>query len=91
MVIEAPSSEIRLQESIQALLAKPNLELKISRSPLKTNAAVFDQKDATINFCPSESLADSSLLWTNHPSFISMCHDHFKAIWKTAREYKTNP
>ena len=91
VVIEAPSSEIISQENIQALMTKPNFGLKLGRSPLKTNAAVYDRKEAMINFCPSESFAESTMIWTNHPSFILMCQDHFKAIWKTAREYKTNP
>lgn len=87
-VIDATESNIRSQENIHALLTKPNFKLKLSRGPLKTNAAVFDQKEVTVNFFPSELLAESPMIWTNHPSFISMCQDHFEVIWESAREYK---
>lgn len=88
VVIEKPRGEIGFPENVRALLAEPGFELRLSHAPLKTNAAIFDQKEATINFFPSKSLLESPIIWTNHPSFISMCQDHFKAIWKTAREYK---
>lgn len=88
VVIEKPRGKIDFPEKVRALLAKPGFELRLSRAPLKTNAAIFDQKEATINFFPSKPLVESPIIWTNHPSFISMCQDHFKAIWKTALEYK---
>jgi hypothetical protein len=83
------SSAILIELSTaRALMAKPRFEMRLSRTRLKTNAAIFDQKEATFNFFPSESLLESPVIWTNHPSFISMCQDHFEKIWKTAREYK---
>jgi len=87
-VIEAPESEIVSHEEIKALMNETNFELRLSRGPLRTNAAIFDQNELTINFFPAASLGDSPLIWTNHPSFISMCQDHFEAIWKTARKCK---
>jgi hypothetical protein len=48
----------------------------------------MDQKEATLNFFPSKSLGESSIMWTNHPSFISMCQDHFDKVWHSSREYK---
>jgi sugar-specific transcriptional regulator TrmB len=88
VVLEALESEIEGRENIQALLKKQNFDLRLSQSPLKTNAAIFDQREVTINFFPSQHLAESPVILTNHPSFISMCQDHFSILWKTAREYK---
>jgi sugar-specific transcriptional regulator TrmB len=88
VVIEKPRGEIDFPENVRALLTKSSFELRLSRAPLITNAAIFDGKEATFNFFPAKSLADSPIIWTNHPSFISMCQDHFKLIWKTAHEYK---
>lgn len=88
VVLDALESEVEGHENIQALLKKRNFNLRLSQSPLQTNAAIFDQKEVTVNFFPSESLASSPLIWTNHPSFISMCQDHFETIWKTAKEGK---
>jgi sugar-specific transcriptional regulator TrmB len=88
VVLEALEGEIGSRENIQALLKKQNFELRLTGSPLDTNAAIFDDREATVNFFPSQSLAESPLVWTNHPSFISMCRDHFNAIWKTSRKCK---
>ena len=88
VVIEAADSEIMSHENIKALVKETNFELRLSRGPLRTNAAIFDQNEITINFFPAAPLGESPLIWTNHPSFISMCQDHFEAIWKTARKCK---
>jgi sugar-specific transcriptional regulator TrmB len=83
VVLEAHEDTIASHENVQALLKKQNFELRLTGSPLQTNAAIFDDNEVTVNFFPSQSLAESPLIWTNHPSFISMCQDHFDKIWKT--------
>lgn len=88
VLLEAFSSEIGAHENIDTLLKTKNFELRLSKGALKTNAAIFDEKEVAINFFPSLSLSESPIIWTNHPSFISMCQDHFNTIWKTARKYK---
>jgi sugar-specific transcriptional regulator TrmB len=88
VVLEACKGENMLHENIQALLKKQDFELRLSPNPLKTNAAIFDENEVTINLHPSQSLAESPIVWTNHPSFISMCKDHFDKIWKSAKEYQ---
>jgi sugar-specific transcriptional regulator TrmB len=84
VILEAQEDEIASHENVQALLRRQNFELRLAGSPLQTNAAIFDDNEVTVNFFPSQSLAESPLIWTNHPSFISMCQDHFEKIWKTA-------
>ena len=81
IIIEKPEYEIILPENVQALLAKPNFELKFTLSALPTNLGIFDNEEATINFFPSKSLVESPIILTNHPSFLSMCQDHFEKIW----------
>ena len=88
VLLEAFSSEIGEHENIDSLLKAKNFELRVSKCPLETNAAIFDEKEVIINFHPSQSLAESPIIRTNHPSFISMCQDHFKAIWKTSTPIK---
>jgi sugar-specific transcriptional regulator TrmB len=82
VLLEAFNNEIRAHENIQALLKEKNFKLRLSTSPLITNAAIFDDKEVVVNFFPSQSLAKSPIIWTNHPSFISMCQDHFNTIWR---------
>jgi sugar-specific transcriptional regulator TrmB len=82
VVLEAFNNEIRAHENIQALLKEKNFKLRLSKSPLITNAAIFDDKEVVVNFFPSQPIAKSPIIWTNHPSFISMSHDHFNTIWR---------
>jgi sugar-specific transcriptional regulator TrmB len=88
VVIEKTLGKITLPEKIQALLSKPNFELRFSEEPLMNNAAIFDDNEATINFFEGKPLGESPILWTNHPGFIQMCRDHFDKVWKSSREYK---
>ena len=88
VVIEKPLGKITFQENIQTLLAKPNFELGLSEEPLKTNAAIFDGNEATINFFEGKPLKESPIIWTNHQSFIQMCQDNFDKVWKSSRKYE---
>jgi sugar-specific transcriptional regulator TrmB len=88
VVIDKPEGRIDFPENVRALLAEPSFKLRLSRGPLETNAAIFDGKQATFNFLPSKSLAESPIIWTDHPSFISMAHDQFEKVWRSAQEYK---
>jgi len=85
VIAETLSSEVRLSRDVTNLLAKPNFKLKLTPNARQTNSAVFDNKEATFNFFPSKFMAESPLIWTNHPSFLSMCQDQFEAAWRTAR------
>lgn len=88
VVLEKPEYKINFPEKVQALLAKPNMKLRFSRSLLKTNSAIFDQKEAAVNLLPTKALAEAPIIWTNHPSFLAMCQDHFETVWKSARRYQ---
>ena len=87
IVIQKNAGQNKLGENVQALLARPNFDLRLSRGPLITNAAIFDNKTATVNYFHGKPIGESPIIWTNHPSFISMCQDHFDKVWKSSREY----
>jgi sugar-specific transcriptional regulator TrmB len=88
VIIQKRAGQAGFRENVQALLARPNFELRLSRGPLATNAAIFDNKEATINFFKGKPLMESPIIWTNHPSFIQMCQDHFDKVWNSAEKYK---
>jgi sugar-specific transcriptional regulator TrmB len=62
VIIEKPLGKITFQETIQTLLAKPDFELRFSKDPLKTNAAIFDDNEATINFFEGKPLTESPII-----------------------------
>ena len=86
VVIAKPAGKITFPDNVQALLAKPGFELRLSEEALKINAAVFDENEATINFFEGKSLMESPIIWTNHPGFIQMCQDRFDRLWKSAEK-----
>lgn len=88
IVLDDPGFKIEFQEKVQTLIGRPNFKLRISPDPLKNNSAIFDSKEATINFFEGKPLGESPIVVTNHPGFISMCQDHFNRFWKSSWEYK---
>ena len=85
VVIETREREKIFPETVHTLLSKTNFELKLTSRPLKTNLGIFDNKEASFNFFASNPLAESPIIVTNHPGFLSMCNDHFDKIWKSAK------
>ena len=85
--VQDTQEHLKNKKDVQKLMLYSNFELKVGREPLKTNMAVFDQIEVTINFFPSEPLNKSPLIVTCHPSFILMAQDHFDKVWKSARKY----
>jgi sugar-specific transcriptional regulator TrmB len=90
LIIETSTSEVVWPKNILALLEEGRLKLKISTNFSNTNSAVFDGKEATFNFYPSRILAESPIIWTNHPTFLSMAQEHFEKHWKSATSYNLN-
>jgi sugar-specific transcriptional regulator TrmB len=84
VVLDSSSLYIDRQKNIQALLSKPNFDLRLSSSSLCVNAAIFDGKEATFCFYPSKPLTESPIVWTNHPSFLAMFQSYFENIWESA-------
>jgi sugar-specific transcriptional regulator TrmB len=85
VVIETRERKNIFPETVHTLLNKPNFELKLISSTLSTNLGIFDNKEAGFNFFASNSLAESPIILTNHPGFLSMCNDHFDKIWKSSK------
>ena len=84
VLLEKPESKFNFPKYLLNLMSAPNFKLRFSKKPLITNAAIFDKKEATFNFYPSKPLKESPIIWTNHPSFLSMFKDHFRNAWKSA-------
>ncbi len=91
IILEKTEPPTQLPETLNVLFTKPNFQIRISSKPLEVNAAVFDDETAAFNSCPTMPLGKSPMIWTNHPSFLKMCKDHFETQWKTAKPigYKT--
>ena len=90
LVLENTESRFMLPKEVELLLAKPNFKLATCVHRLKSNGAIFDDKEASINFFPGKSLSESPFIYTNHPSLISMLEDQFEKTWKNSLKYKSH-
>jgi sugar-specific transcriptional regulator TrmB len=73
-----------LPNILKAFFAGSNCELRLSPTPIRTNAAIIDGQEVTFSFYPLKNVNESPLIWTNHPTFISMCQDHFDCLWNAS-------
>ncbi len=87
IVLENAEGRLMLPKEVELLLSKPNFKLATHVRPLKSNGAIFDDKEASINFFPGKSLSESPFIYTNHPSLISMLGDQFEKTWKNSLKY----
>jgi len=85
VVLDSCKQDFERQKNIQALLSKSNFHLRLSSSSLSVNAAIFDGKEASFCFYPSKPLTESPIIWTNHPSFLTMFQSYFENVWESAQ------
>jgi len=83
-ILEELDSPINFPENARALLKKPNLEIRKVKNTSGKNYAIFDNKEVAFNYSPSKSLAESTTLWTNNPSMVTILKDHFETLWEAA-------
>jgi hypothetical protein len=88
VITEKPRDAKVFPKTMQSLWANPNLNLRWIRGYPKANVSILDKKEALVTIYPAASLAESPLVWTNHPSFIAIYQDHFETVWNSAREYE---
>jgi len=86
VVIEKPDGELGFPKELKQILSHPNYEVRIMPTPLKINAAIYDDKDACISFYPSRALADTPVIVTNHPSLLVGFLDHFENLWRESEK-----
>lgn len=82
VILAIPEGDLVLPKNARSLLEMPDFKMRTVTDKISVNSAVFDLKEAIFNYYPSKALGESPLIWTNHPSFISMCCEHFEATWK---------
>jgi sugar-specific transcriptional regulator TrmB len=90
VIIEKPISGDGLPENFLSLMTNPDFELRSSPDFIKTNAAIFDGKEVAINYYPFKLLAESPIIWTNHPSFLTTFQKNFEDIWESALKLDIN-
>lgn len=81
IIVERPDGEINIPPEVLRLMEKDNFQVKIVSNQLKINAVIFDENLTGFSLYPSKSVAETPMIWTNHPSIIAGFQEHFDRIW----------
>jgi sugar-specific transcriptional regulator TrmB len=84
MIIDKPPNMKSISRLIWDLLEYPNFELRYTLEPPKVLGACFDDKTASILINPSADIWDSSVLVSNHQSFVTLFQTYFNHLWSSA-------
>jgi HTH-type transcriptional regulator, sugar sensing transcriptional regulator len=83
VIIEKPSSDFFFSKEFKSVLTHPNYDIRLATGKLKVNASLFDDKEACFSFYPSKAIAETPMVWTNHPSLLIGFRDHFENLWSS--------
>lgn len=86
LVVEKPNGDFCLPQEFSGLKLNENFQIKFYKGILEINAAIFDDKFASFSFYPSKSIAESPVVWTNHPSILVCFREYFEKLWRSAEK-----
>lgn len=77
-------------EQISFTKMNDTFKIKFVFEPLHTVTGIYDMKDIFIIENPTAQLKQSSALWSNNSSLISLGKEYFERLWLTAKENLTS-
>jgi len=86
LVVEKSNGDFCLPQEFSGLDLNEKFQIKTFKGRLEINAAIFDDNLASFSFYPSKSIAESPVVWTNHPSIIVCFKEYFEKLWRSAEK-----
>lgn len=87
-IIDKPKKGQKFSESLQTLMAYPNFQVRYLLNTPEALGAAIDNKHVGILVEPNQSVTESSLLSSKHPSLITIFNEYFTNLWNTAIDVK---
>ncbi len=84
VILEEPRKKGSVNKPLELLMNHPNFQVRFTRSPPEALGGCFDNKEVGIVDNPAAEISESSLFFTNHPSFVIMFRSYFYALWNSA-------
>jgi sugar-specific transcriptional regulator TrmB len=83
---EKPGAEEEntILETTRVLGNNPNFKVKHYFAPPKAVVSIFDEKEVLIMTSATAGLAESSALWTDNSSVITVAQNYFETVWSTS-------
>jgi hypothetical protein len=85
-VVEKPQSLENLPNGLGLCRKNPHCRIRFIPCSPTTVVSIYDGKEVMVIENPVASLKESSVLWSNNRSLISMTRDFFEVVWITAKE-----
>jgi len=86
VIIDNCTGDYFFSKEFKSILIHPHYEARMASEKLKINASLFDDKEACFSLYPSKNLAETPMIWTNHPSLIIGFRDHFENVWSSSEK-----
>mgnify|MGYP001031331611 CR=1 FL=1 len=80
VILEKPEDKKSIPE-IKELKKYPSYELRYVLNSPSAQVTIFDKKEAFITTLAKAGLAESSTLWSNNPSLLSIIQEYFEMVW----------
>ena len=90
VIVENLEGENPLPKISKDLVQNPHFAVRFIRTRIDGVLMAFDREEAIIVTSLEKEIDNTSTLWTNNPSVVSMAKDYFELKWKAAEEYTSN-
>jgi hypothetical protein len=87
LINEEIDGELKGSKILKTLVA-PHFEIRYVREPLRVSAGVYDGREAILYVYPTAERMPTPCLYSNNPSFVSVCQEYFERVWETAFKYE---
>jgi sugar-specific transcriptional regulator TrmB len=84
--IEKPDSSKALANGLASYQKNRRCRFKFTPNSPQTVVSIYDDKEVVLIEKPAASLKESSILWSNNKSLISMAQQFFEIHWITGKE-----
>ena len=81
LIVEASEDAVDSKNMAQLCRETSNCQFRFIPHSPRYMFGVYDEQKAFIIVNPEANLADSSALWTNNQSLVSLIHDYFEVLW----------
>lgn len=81
IVVEKPAGKINLPKEVELLIENNDFQVRMTEKKLKVNAVIFDSNLTGFSLYLSRPVAETPMIWTNHPSILASFKEHFDRIW----------
>ena len=85
-VIEKPGSSKALANGLTSYQKNRHCNFRFTPTSPQTVISIYDGKEVILIEKPAASLKESSILWSNNRSLISMAQEFFEIHWITGKE-----